>query len=660
MLRDVLVTEQERQQIRALLASDARAAAVAQAAIAAPARAACARPVLIPPPHPSRHPQCFDPQTGAPLQFDRDRPNEHRSIAGAVLRGPDFDRGWANTIHNYNANDARNCALAAALLDDIDAGRRARDLLLGYADIYLDHVPNGRLSCTWGRLFAQALEEAVWSISMLWTTELLWKARLLGEEEVDRLRVRMFEPIVDLLWGEWYFIHNIRMWCNAAIGSIGLAFDDRLAKRHAITGDKGFRQQLIDGFRSDGLLFEGSPGYHDYAISAMLVLAEAMARNGYAPYRDEHLRTALLASSTLVQPDGTLPMLNDYGPSRGLATRNFATALRRYDDGEVRALAAAAFRQWRDQHFTADFTTADWNATTAYHARQQVDWFLAWDRLDEGLPHDPPRVADLRASGVAAIRPQPGSYLLLKCSRKGSGHDHHDKLSFIWWQNGRPWFTDMGTTSYALPLHEGWFKTSLAHHTVLVDGVKHERTDAGVSECGLDALAGTAQPYPTLMPDVRLSRRLHLRISGELVDEFHVRCDLPRTLDYVLMPRGRWIADAQLRLSPARLEGSDPSYKVLREAMRVDGPGALTLSWEQGPDRLSIDLDRLPPGSEVFLAQAPSDPRHLDRLGHLLVVRVTAREATFHARLRVTTHASIAGPHDSAAAAPAPLATAGR
>ncbi len=634
-LGDVLLTEAERQQIRELLRRDGTALEVARACIATPARNACARPLHIPAPHDTRMPQYHDPQTGEPLQFERDRPQEHRSPTGKLFRGPEYDRAWTNIQHNLNANDARNCALAAALLDDQDAGRHARQLLLGYAGVYLDHVPNGRLSCTWGRLFSQALEEAVWSISMLWTTELLHKANLLDEAELDLLRVRLFEPIVDLLWGEWYFIHNIRMWCNAAIGSIGLAFHERPAIRHAITGDKGFRQQLIDGFRSDGLLYEGSPGYHDYAISAMLILAEAMARNGYAPYRDDHLRHAMLVSAAMTQPDGSLPRLNDYGMSRGLATRNFATALRRYDDDEVRQVAAAAFAQWLEQGCAADFTTADWNRTPAYHARQQIDWFLAWDRLDQTRKHRPRRVVELRASGIGILRPEPDSYLLLKCSGKGSGHDHHDKLSFIWWHHGRCWFADPGTTAYALPLHEQWFKSTLAHQTAAVDGVRHERTDAALVECQPAVLAGRAQPYPTLMPDVRMSRRLCLVSAGNLLDELQVRADHARVVDYVLTPGGEFQPPDGLRQTPAGLEGADPAYQVLRDVKRLELDQTGCLEWMQNDDRLRISLSSVSPTTELYLAKAPADATNLERCGDALVLRQRGRHVTFQLHFTV-------------------------
>lgn len=642
-LNDVFITAAELTQLRQLLAHDHDASAVAEAAICKPVREALRLPLHIPAPHACRYFDFYDLTTGQPLVWDVRSPRQHRSPSGKVFTGESYDHAWACIYHNQNANDARNCALAAAIFDDHDAAVRAHDLLMGYAKVYLEYPPIGRMTATWGRVTSSGLEEANWIIAMLWAAELLVKIGKLTSDELTTLRVKLFEPAADLLWGEWYFIHNIRMWHNAAIGSIGLAFGDRSLVRHAIYGPMGYRQQLIDGFCAEGLHVEGSPGYHAYGASAVVILAEAMARNGFEPYRETYLTRALLVSHRIAQPNGAAPALNDYGAVTHLPTRLYGTLLYRFDEPQVRTAAITAFTQWQQQNYRPDVTGVSWNNTTAYYARQQVDWLLAWPQLlqakqqaqTKSLPYE--TVIDLRSSGVGIVRPASQDYLLLKCSRRGSGHDHHDKLSVIWWKNGRLWLNDIGTSSYSTPLHENWFKHTLSHHTVLVDGKAHERCDAYLTQCTERLIAGTARPYAQMMPDVQFTRQITIHPSGDLTDRFEVTCAKARTIDYVLRPEGDFVSDPEMIFSPASLleneEGAslayDPAYALLEDVRQIPADSNLKLHWKQGNETLMLHLSELPATAKVYLASAITDASDYTRRGQMVLVRTHASQATF-------------------------------
>lgn len=327
---------------------------IAEKALLKPARRDLEQPWQIPGPFWAEDANFCDSLTGAPLIYDPRQRGRYESSSGAWVEGPAHDWAWNNITHTRLANRARRGALAGLLTEDIRLLEESKKILLAYAQTYLDYPPRGRQSSTWGRLYHQALDESVWSLSLLWTTECLWHAGQLTAEELDFVFDNLFLPISDLVWGEWYAIHNIRMWHNAAIGCIGLACRDRRLIAHAIHGDKGFRQQLVDGYRwKDGLSCEGTLGYHGYGLTAMLFLAEAMQRQGFDPYHDPHLLRAILVPFRTIQPDGTPPNLGDMVRSRSLPTRLYATALGRYPDHpEIRAAAALAFSQWQEAGFS--------------------------------------------------------------------------------------------------------------------------------------------------------------------------------------------------------------------------------------------------------------------------------------------------------------------
>jgi|GEM_PF-3927899 len=629
-LNDVFLTHDELTAIRHLIVTDEDARQLATTTTLKPAQRAVDQSLIIPSPTDSKTPCSYDLQTGAPMRYNREESKHHVSVDGAPIVGPGYDATWAGITHNYNANDARRCALAAALFDNHAAGEHARQLLMHYADVYLSHVPGGKLSCTWGRIHCSGLEESVWIISMLWATELLDKLGMLSDDEIDTLQTNLFEPAVDLAWGEWFYIHNIRMWHNAAIGSIALAFNDRLARREAIHGQMGYRQQCVDGFHADGLLYEGSPGYHGYAMSAIIILAEAMARNGYEPYRDEHLKNMLLSPWRLMQPDGSVPPLNDYCPTTTLPTRLYGTALRRYDDEAIQSVAALAFEQWQNEGYGPNRTAADWNCSTGYFARQEVDWLLAWDKLQECRKptRQPPTMVDMRQSGLGILRGEQGNYLLLKCSAKGSGHDHHDKLNLIWWHDNVCWLGDTGTTTNNTPLHENWFKHTLGHNSVTVDCTKQQRCDAKLVHIEPGLLIGSAAPYPDEMPDVQMTRRVQVTDDGTLHDRFDVSCDRQRTIDYAVHPLGEFCLPEGCRIEPAELRANDPAYAVMTNHRRLDfNQGTARVIWRQSSSTLEIDLSKLPAETEFWLAEGPVTPLDFNRLGTMMIVRQVVSRA---------------------------------
>lgn len=578
-----------------------------------------------------------DPVTGAPLDYDPKGRGSYRTADGRVLSGPEFDWAWDAITHDRNANAARRCALAGLLTENDTLLVRAKALLFDYAEVYPGYPPHGRQSATWGKLFYQALNESVWSLSMLWATECLWHAGRLSPSELATLRDRLFFPLVDLVWGEWYFIHNIRMWHNAAIGCIGLAFQDREAIRHAIHGDKGFRQQLVDGYRwKDGFSCEGTLGYHGYGLTAMLFLAEAMQRNGYDPYHDPHLLRAILISYQMVQPDGAPPTLGDMGRAQALPTRIYATAVGRYPDHPVIAAAAAlSYQQWAEREIAADPEGSKWNDSSAYYFRNEVDWLLNWDLLQAKPEPAQAPITVFPDSGIAISRPQRGSYLLLKAAARTGAHDHHDRLAFIWWENDRLWFGDPGTCYYSHPYHEGWFKHTASHNCALVDGKRQERSEGKIVDAETECLSAKAKPYPGEMPDVALSRCLR-RIDQGWEDEFTLTAEKSRTLDLLFHP---------LAAATSLPSGGEPAefsaeflapdaIRNLRQFPLADLKSPLLFNLDG--QTLEITFPGFPGDAVLLLGEAPSDPQDQLRRTPFLSLRARGTNLTFQTRLRVT------------------------
>ena len=77
-------------------------------------------------------------------------------------------------------------------------------------------------------------------------------------------------------------------------------------------------------------------------------------------------------------------------------------------------------------------------------------------------------------SGFAILRsadpPGRQSSLLLKYGPSGGGHGHPDKLAISFYLSGHPVSPDLGTPGYGIDLHRSWYRQSVSHNTVVVDG----------------------------------------------------------------------------------------------------------------------------------------------------------------------------------------------
>src|SRR5512137_3018224 len=57
----------------------------------------------------------------------------------------------------------------------------------------------------------------------------------------------------------------------------------------------------------------------------------------------------------------------------------------------------------------------------------------------------------------------------MKYGPHGGGHGHPDKLGFVLYGRGQVLAPDPGTANYGVPIQGGWFRTTLAHNTLVVD-----------------------------------------------------------------------------------------------------------------------------------------------------------------------------------------------
>jgi hypothetical protein len=195
--------------------------------------------------------------------------------------------------------------------------------------------------------------------------------------------------------------------------------------------------------------------------------------------------------------------------------------------------------------------------------------FALWFGVGE-LPQPQPirwRSANYPASGYAILARGEGeqaTWLCLKYGPHGGGHGHPDKLNFVLYARGQVLALDPGITRYGVPIHGGWYKTTLAHNTLVVDETNQRPAEGKClsfgAEGGIDFVVADAGD---IYDGVRFRRAIALLNENTIVVIDHVRCDKERLLDVALHLRGQW-ADLPKgeKWTPPEKDG----YRYLTEA----------------------------------------------------------------------------------------------
>jgi hypothetical protein len=234
-------------------------------------------------------------------------------------------------------------------------------------------------------------------------------------------------------------------------------------------GSSGFIRQIDELYSPDGYYSEG-PYYGRYAIQPFLAFARMIELNEPERRIFAHRDGVLLkAVYNLIQQSygGLLFPINDAMPEKGLDSPEIieGVALAYALTGD-RALLSIAAEQGRV------LLTPEGVALAAALAREDAQPFpFASMLLRDGPRGDRGGLAIMRGRDQA---------LVFEATAQGMGHGHFDRLSWLFYDDGREIVSDYGSARFInveakeggryLPENDSWAKQSIAHNTIVVDG----------------------------------------------------------------------------------------------------------------------------------------------------------------------------------------------
>ncbi len=523
-------------------------------------------------------------------------PTEHECRScGEKYTGWPYDDVVVMRDHSRLSNAVRDLGLAYAIMEDATYAAKAREILLAYADRYLSypmHNIRGEEGSGACYVAAQPLSEATWLIPIVQGFDCVFDA--LSEAERAEIAEGLLLPAAELVRSYARSIHNIPCWENAAYGMVGIVLGNEDLAAQAINGDFGFRNQIAQGVDDDGVWYEGSWGYHYYTMSALEPLAVAAEHVGINLYSDRYL-SMFTAPVRMMGPTGSLPAFNDSGRTSAIGV------------GRAR-LYENASAHWQAPELAVVMATGD---RSGYEA------------LLFG-PDEPVRGGTVLgstifpAAGVAVLRSDaderpasvldgvPANWLALDYGPHGSGHGHPDKLAFELSVLGRLFATDAGSVSYGNPAHGGWYKQTLSHNTVVVDGASQRQTEGrllfhtfgdeaslvGVESDG--AYEGvTLRRFMALLPEGLLD------LTIALSDEQH---------QYDWLLHGRGGLTLEQATTPLEAPPGEGAYEWAEDWQTVSPTPALAAEWAVDETLTVRVAHAMSPDGELFAAIGRGNP----------------------------------------------------
>ncbi len=555
-------------------------------------------------------------------------PLEIPATGGGFYHNDDAAAYEITSNHYTLADRARDLGLMYQFTGDEIYMAGAREILLGYSDVYLTYElldkegRTGDKASAGGRATAQAINEARWVIPLAWSYDLIYND--LTPEERERIADNVLRPAADLIMLNNEGRHNHQSWYNSAVGVIGFVLEDKEYVWYALLkDDSSLNYQLDKSVTDDGMWYEGSMHYQFYVLRAMLPLMEVTHKAGFDVYQNRKYKGMFDFMVTYADPYYETPTLND-GRVVDLLDSDRVTyyeiAYARMGDPRYAALLAESPRDDVNALLYGVPVLSE-TADPVWQTENYADSGLAVLRSGGGDTEKEPIQVTLNYMGYAG------------------GHSHADQLGVVMYALGQQLTVDPSSVKYRLPEQEGWFKQTLAHNTLVVDGVSQQRAPA--AELRNFVTSNSVQMATVyndaVYPGVELERTLILN-DDYLLDFYSATSPDPHVYDWVMHNRGAFSSedvvfeDSDIEpVEPAEPFGAvvyEDAYPYLRNVQRAESAEDVHAKWRVASlVQVHIDLLASLDGEQTtyFSATGPIATRTQDEIADEEIPMLIAR-----------------------------------
>lgn len=573
----------------------------------------------------------------------------------------DAGGGYTHEKHKQNYNEMHQAGILFQITGEEKYAEFIKTMLYKYAELYpkLGKHPQGKQQ-TPGRLFWQSLNETVWLLHTIQAYDCIYdwlkpEDRKLFEQNIFRPMTKFF---LQECTHEFDLIHNHGTWIVAAVGMAGLVMEDDELVQQSLYGSKidkeaGFIAQLDQLFSPDGYYTEG--GYYvRYALWPFFIYAEVLHNNlpelGIYKHRDSILKKALYSALQVTYTNGEFIPINDALKEKTWLSPELIFAVDFVYDHYGNDVHLLSIAKMHDEVSLSGSGLATAKGITEIKEPPPFNWKSV--EFTDG--------PDGKSGGVGILRfgtPDDQETMLMKYGTHGLSHGHYDKLTFLFYDQGREIIQDYGAVRFLnvvqkwggryLPENKTWGLMTIAHNTLSVDekcqydGIRDESQAHHSERYAFSAenpnFQYTSAKENNAFDGVKMHRTIAMINENELsrpvlVDVYRVQSETEHIYDLPFYYMGHFIySNYDYTPFTTKLEpfGEANGYQHLWKTAEANPEGTAEFTWWNGTRFYSI-VSNPDKNHEVYFTMIGSaDPNFNLRNDHGMMIRGKGNNFTY-------------------------------
>ncbi|WP_309396798.1 alginate lyase family protein [Cerasicoccus maritimus] len=483
-------------------------------------------------------------------------------------------------VHNQLGLDIANAATVYVLTDEQKYGDYTKELLLEYAKRFPNYGEGNRpgFNHDSGIVFDQRLSDATWLIQVARGYDLIYNLPSMTSAERELIENDLLRRSAKFIAKNSSVLRAPTNWsaiCTLGVLITGYAIDDEELISLGLYGpagkdNKGKPQGMMLHFSEytispDGLWSEGAMGYQGMAMQAIVMYAEIMRHHGMDmySYRDAAVKGLFDSPLEAAYPDLTAPATNDSGRANVVGRESYLWeyGYRRYQDPKYLTILNQSGR-----HLDAQFQQFPVSIN-----------YLPLEGEAEAIEFKSVNMFDV-GHGILRNTTENGTISVLLDYGPNRSHGHPDKMNLDVYAFDNWLIPDPGIVWYENPLYKDWYKTTLAHNTLVVDELSQMLSDGNQLVYGFGDTIGIQRANADkAYSGVTMDRAIFVT-PNYIADIFGAFSKLTRKMDLAWHIRGDYSSD----LATSAYEFPKPvndGYKMLENVRAADTDEAYTMDF---------------------------------------------------------------------------------
>lgn len=575
----------------------------------------------------------FCDDDGGRLIFDLKSPHRHRcEVCGKVIESEILDGVW---VYFYR-NKAVIMALVSAFIYKATKEKKYFDYSVKVMEFYARHYKEFLLhnkenlisdsydTMPWGcaRMMPQGLNESIVAIRFVQTIEILREE--LSPEFLDMVYHNMFREMYLLLAPQATRIHNISCWNLAAIGVMGLAFQDQEMIDFAFTSEFNVRKQLQTGVTKDFFWYEGSIHYNFFLLEGItyLFLFSKIYNYDFGKTETGILQNMFVQAYNYAFDNQFLPNPNDGWPNLNLRTFSYIYHTAARAMGEASAIGNLV-----KNIETSDSVRTPLPLSEPYYCKNCVCLEQLLFNIDFDYENFTPvkqYSSNFPNSNYVILRNSKWNGFM-KYGLNGKSHAHPDIMNVELMYGNHRISRDLSNAGYRSRLCNEWHRKTLSHNTVCWNGM--DITSVSPGKCLYYDENKVTAAASDVYEGINYIRTIQIT-EDTFIDDFRVESGMDGIFDYVFHLESDLSLEYDLDLEEGHLGFEKNGYQHILETKHVktnENHVVLRARAEDAVWRIWIDLTG---NHQLYLLKTLDNP--VDQKRNTILLRNTGTSPHYH------------------------------